>query len=115
MIELSAREMLTRDGDYLAQTQALRDEVKLGEAWRNFMAGRSVTAEEATAMMTDLLLASGYYEVAPPDATADMLQRREGKREVMARILFLSDLPGSHITKLRRDALDELQKIEARE
>jgi hypothetical protein len=113
MIEgYSTREMLQQDKDFRKHITSLRDEVKLGEIWRAFMEGRSITSEEAKLVMLDLFMESQYFETAPAGATGDMLQRREGKREVMARILFLSDLPGSVITRMRRDALDALQKME---
>lgn len=110
--EFSIRDMLLNDG-FRSEMQSLDGDIKLGEAWRSFMAGRSVTSEEANAMLRDLLMTSEYFDIAPPEASAAMLQRREGKRELMARILFLSDLPGSVITRLRRDVLDELQKTQA--
>lgn len=109
MSDYTIRDMLTSES-FVAEMTELDKEIKLGECWRAFMAGRGVTSDEAQRMMTDLLLTSEYFNTAPPDATGDMLQRREGKRELMARILFLSDLPGSAITRARRDVLDELQK-----
>lgn len=108
---LTPREMMQADPAFAAEMRHLRDEVKLGEAWRRILDGKG-SREDVALAFTDLMLETGYFGVAPPDATGDMLQRREGKREVMARILFLSDLPSSAITKLRRDALDELQKSE---
>ncbi len=109
MSEFSIRDMLAND-DFRAEMTELDHEVKLGEIWRAFLAGRSVTADEANRVLVDLLLTSDYFTTAPPDATGDQLQRREGKREVMARVLFLSDLPSSVITRARRDVLDELQR-----
>lgn len=109
----SPRELIYNDGAFRNAMRQLNDDVKLGQAWQAILNGRG-TKEEVRACFIDLLLETGYFGVAPPDATGDMLQRREGKREVMARILFLADLPSSAITQLRRDALDELQKLEER-
>jgi hypothetical protein len=111
----TARELLQRSDEFRAHVAELRDDVKLGEIWQTLIAGRSVTSQEAELLITDILLTAGYFEIAPDDVPGHVLQRREGKREVAARILFLADLPGSYITKLRRQALDELQKLEARE
>lgn len=105
---------ILQPGPYREALEDLRQDVKLGELWQTFLAGRSVTSEEAQLMIVDLLLTSQYFEIAPPGATGDMLQRREGARELMGRILFLADLPSSYITKLRRDALDGLQKLNER-
>lgn len=108
MTDYTIRDMLLND-DFKAEMTDLDKDVKLGECWQAFFAGRSVTAEEAKRMFTDLLLASEYFNTASPDATGDQLLRREGKRDLMARILYLSDLPSSAITRARRDVLDELQ------
>ena len=108
----TAREMLQRDQALLTETQALARDNRLGEVWRAILSGHGANAEDASALLVDLLLHSDFFTTAPPDATGEQLQRREGRREVMARILFLSDLPSSHITKLRRDLLDELQKAQ---
>lgn len=110
--DFSIRDMLQNEA-FREEMTTLESDIKLGECWRAFMAGRSVTADEADRMVRDLLLVSEYFDIAPPGVAADVLQRREGKRELMARILFLSDLPGSAITRLRRDHLDELQKEQA--
>lgn len=112
MESYSTRELLQYNDDFRRHVKSLADDVKLGECWRAMMEGRSVTSEQAKAMILDLLMESQYFETAPAGATGDMLQRREGKREVMARILFLSDLPGSAITRMRRDALDVLQQMD---
>src|ERR1044072_6701771 len=109
MTDFTIRDMLQNE-DFVAEMTELDREVKLGECWQAFMTGRSVTQEQANRMLVDLLVFSEYFNTAPPDATGDMLQRREGKREWMARILFLSDLPSSAITRARRDVLNELQQ-----
>lgn len=101
-------------GPFRNHVEELRVDNALGELWRTFMAGRSVTSEEAKLMIVDLLMTSQYFEIAPPGTSGETLQRREGARELMGRILFLADLPSSYITKLRRDALDELQKLNER-
>jgi hypothetical protein len=110
----STRELLMNDGAFRAQVRQLNDEVKLGKAWRGIFQGHGVTGDEAKAVLTDLIIESEYFAVSPPGTSTEMLHRREGKREVIARILFLLDLPSSFITELRRDALDELQKLEER-
>lgn len=115
MIEdYSPREMIYRSDEFKSYVAKLKKEVDLGVAWRNIFEGKA-TREEGQRVLVDLILESGYLGVAPPNATGDMLLRQEGRREIMARIFFLADLPSSAITKLRRDALDELQKIEESE
>lgn len=111
MSEFTIRDLLQNE-DFREEMTELNNGVQLGECWQAFMAGRSVTSEQARAMITDLLITSEYFNIAPPGATGDDLQRREGKREVMARILFLSDLPNSAITRARRDVLDQLQGMQ---
>lgn len=111
MSDFSIRDMLQNE-EFAAEMTELDREVKLGECWQAFLAGRSVTQEQANRMLVDLLIASEYFMTAPPDATGDYLQRREGKRELMARILFLSDLPSSAITRARRDVLNVLQETQ---
>lgn len=110
--EYSQREMIYRSPEFKGYVDTLKKEVDLGVAWRNIMDGKA-TREEGQRVIVDLLLESGYMGVAPPNATGDMLLRQEGRREIMARIFFLADLPSSVITRLRRDALDELQKLES--
>lgn len=113
MQDFSQREMIYREPSFKAHVDELKKAVDLGEAWQAIFEGRG-SKEQGQLVLVDLMLETGYFGVAPPDATGDMLQRREGKREVMARIFFLADMPSSFITKLRRDALDELQKAEER-
>lgn len=112
-MDYTARDMLKNE-DTRTAVQALADEVRLGEIWRAILSGHGATADEASIALVDLLLTSDYFTTAPTEATGEQLQRREGRREVMARILYLSDLPSSRITKLRRDLLDELQKLNER-
>jgi hypothetical protein len=112
--EYSVRELIHRDPALRTYVTELKEQVELGAAWRAILDGKG-SKEQAQLVMTDLALETGYFGVAPPDATGDMLQRQEGRRGVMARILFLADLPSSAITQLRRDALDELQRLEERE
>ena len=111
MSDFTIRDMLQNE-QFVSEMTELDREVKLGECWQAFMAGRSVTSDQANRMIVDLLVSSEYFNTAPPDATGDQLQRREGKRELMARILFLSDLPSSAITRARRDVLNELQTMQ---
>lgn len=85
-----------------------KEEARLAEAWASIMKGRG-SPEDAELVMQDLADASGYFYLSPPGSSADELQRREGAREVYARILFLLDLPMSYIGELRRVALDQLQ------
>lgn len=112
-LDYSTRDIM-QEGPFRESVNELRKDVALGDLWRTFMAGRSVTSEEAQLMIVDLLMTSQYFEIAPPGTTGEALQRREGARELMGRILFLADLPSSYITRLRRDALDELQKLNER-
>lgn len=91
--------------------RALADDVKLGNIWNAFLNGRGVTKEEAELVMLDLLVTSGFFEIAPDSTSAEVLQRREGRREIAGRIFFLADLPFSYITKARQQALDALQKM----
>lgn len=86
----------------------VKKEARLAEAWTAIMAGRG-SVEDAELAMQDLADASGYFYLLPPTATDAELHRREGAREVYARILFLLDLPMSYIGELRRAALDALQ------
>lgn len=82
-------------------------ENKLSEAWRAMARGGG-SPEDFELAMSDLLETTEFFYVAGQDASGDSLLRREGRREVMARILFLLDYPVSYMTELRRAALDEL-------
>lgn len=82
-------------------------EGRLSEAWRAMQAG-SGSKEDFEVAMADLLERTEFYYIADPAASGEALLRREGRREVMSRILFLLDRPASYMTELRRAALDEL-------
>lgn len=82
-------------------------EDRLSEAWRAMQNG-SGSREDFEVALSDLAEKSEFFYVADPAASGDALLRREGRREVMARILFLLDRPVSYMTELRRAALDEL-------
>lgn len=81
-------------------------EARLSEAWASFIDGRA-SREDAELILADLGDISGYFNVAGDDATGDQMLRREGRRDVMARILFLLDMPFSYMTEMRRASLDE--------
>ena len=83
-------------------------EARLSSAWQAIASGKG-SKEDADLVLADLAETSEFYYVADPEATPTQLMRREGRREVMARILFLLDLPASYMTELRQAALDELQ------
>lgn len=89
------------------QRRTAKRDVRLHEAWAAFRAG-SASREDAELVLSDLAEFSEYFYVADSTATGDQLMRREGRREVMARILFLLDLPASFMTEVRQAALDEL-------
>ncbi|MFA7602555.1 MAG: hypothetical protein WCY29_06060 [Novosphingobium sp.] len=82
--------------------------VRISEAWRNFQRG-AASREDADIILADLAKQSEYFLIADPAADGAALLRREGKREMMARILFLLDLPFSYMDELRRAASDEMQ------
>lgn len=82
--------------------------VRLSEAWRAFQRG-AASKEDADLILADLAKQSEFFMVAAPGADTETLQRREGRREVMGRILFLLDLPFSYMDELRRAASDEMQ------
>lgn len=103
---------MMRNPQFRSYVSQLASDVELGNIWNAFLNGRSVTSQEAEKVMLDLIVQSGYFEIAPDGATPDALQRREGRREIAGRIFFLADLPFSYITRARRGALDLLQKME---
>ena len=82
-------------------------EARLSSAWTALSKGDG-SAEDFELAFTDLAEQSEYFFIAAPGAEADELLRREGKRELFARILYLLDRPGSFMTELRRAALDEM-------
>lgn len=81
---------------------------RLTQAWQAFQRG-AASKEDADLILADLAKTSEYFMIAGPDADGASLMRREGKREVMGRILFLLDLPFSYMDELRRAASDEAQ------
>ena len=83
-------------------------EDRLSKAWNAILNGKG-SKEDAEFVLADLSEISEFYYIADPAATGEALLRREGRREVMARILFLLDRPRSFIEELRRVAQDELQ------
>lgn len=82
-------------------------DIRLAEAWQAIVAGRG-SKEDVELALADLGEFSGYFFVAESGTTGDQLLRNEGRRDVMARILFLLDVPIAYMTELRRAALDEL-------
>lgn len=79
---------------------------RLAQAWHAFVSGRA-GREDADLIMGDLAMFTGFMQVSDVGATDAELRRFEGRRDVMARILFLLDMPMSHMTELRRAAADE--------
>ena len=67
-----------------------------------------LSTEDFELVMSDLAEQSEYYFIAPAGSTGEELMRREGKRELMARVIYLLDRPTSFMQELRRAALDEL-------
>ena len=82
-------------------------ETRLSSAWLAISRGEGAT-EDFELVLADLAEQSEFFFIAAPGAEGDELLRREGKRELFARILYLLDLPGSFMTEIRRAALDEL-------
>lgn len=82
-------------------------EDRLSEAWRAIQTGDG-SREDFEVIMSDLAEQTEFFYVADPSASGEALLRREGRREIMSRILFLLDRPVSYMTELRRAALDEL-------
>lgn len=82
-------------------------EGRLSAAWNAIATGDSST-EDFELVMSDLAEQSEYYFIAPAGSTGEELMRREGKRELMARVIYLLDRPTSFMQELRRAALDEL-------
>lgn len=87
--------------------KVVRD-IRLEQAWVALLGGKG-SKEDADLAMADLADYTGYYAVAPEGTSTEMMHRFEGRRDVMARILFLLDNPTSYSADLRRAALDELQ------
>lgn len=83
---------------------AKRDE-RLSQAWHAFVTG-GASREDADLIMGDLAVFTGFMQVSDIAATDAELRRFEGRRDVMARILFLLDMPMSYMTELRRAAAD---------
>lgn len=82
-------------------------EARLSSAWNAISKGDGAS-EDFELVLADLAEQSEFFYIAAPRAEGDELLRREGKRELFARILYLLDLPGSFMTEIRKAALDEL-------
>lgn len=87
------------------RTQETRND-RLSQAWNAFVRG-AASKEDADLIMSDLAKYSEFFFTASDDVELRQLMRREGRRDVMGRILFLLDLPFTYMTELRRAALDE--------
>lgn len=81
--------------------------LRLREAWQAIAQGRGGQLDWELAF-GDLAETSEYYYIAPPDATPEQILRREGKRELFARILYLLNVPRSKVEEWQRAALTEL-------
>lgn len=82
-------------------------EKRLASAWNAISTGDG-SAEDFELALVDLAEQSDFFYIAPGGTSGDELLRREGRREVFARILYLLDKPGSFMTEIRKAALDEL-------
>lgn len=91
-----------------AQRTPVARQQRLTAAWQAFQRG-AASKEDADLILADLAKVTEYFFVAADDASGPDLLRREGRRDVMARILFLLDLPFSYMDELRRGASDEMQ------
>lgn len=87
----------------------IQQDVRLTEAWQAFSRGRA-SQEDYEIIMTDLANFTGYFAIAEDAVPGDVLQRYEGKRAVMAHILYSLDAGSGIIGELRRAALDELAR-----
>ncbi len=108
-------------GKYEAQMQTSRDKYERGKrrtdareehlssVWRALIEGRGATKEDFELILSDLAEESGFFYTAPVNTPGEQLQRLEGRRDVMGRILFLLDYDFTIINELRRAALVELQ------
>lgn len=82
-------------------------ETRLSSAWNAIAKGEG-SKEDFELVLVDLSELSEYFAIAQPDASGADLMRREGKREVFSRILFLLDRPNSFMTEVMRATLDEM-------
>lgn len=83
----------------------LKVEEELSQAWQAIFEGRG-SREDAELAFSDLAAYSGYFSVSPSGTSGEQQLRAEGRRDVMARIIFLLDLPFTRMTELRRAATD---------
>jgi hypothetical protein len=91
------------------QRRGVDREKHLGSVWRAFKEGRGVSKDDAGLVLADLAEFTEFYFTAGDDVTPEQLLRREGRRDVMGRILFLLNFDMSFIQELQSAALDELQ------
>ena len=83
------------------------EKVRLHEAWAALARGGG-SREDFELAIGDLAEQSDYYYIAQPDATPESLMRREGRRELFARILYLLDVPKDVMAEWHAAALVEL-------
>lgn len=94
---------------FVSQGKSLDDyQQRLSSAWLAILNGNG-SKEDADLAMGDLVSFSGLYTVTPEGTPSELLQRLEGRKEFILRILFLCDVPSSYMNDLRRASLDELQ------
>lgn len=80
--------------------------VTLVEAWKRLSTGHA-SVDDFEIAMADLAAYSGVFAVTPFDASDAELRHREGRRDLMARILFLVGLSSEAMTALREAAAQE--------
>jgi hypothetical protein len=83
-------------------------EMHLATVWRALIEGRGANKDDFELLLADLSEFTGFFFTAADTVTNEQLQRMEGRREVMGRILYLLDFEFSIINELRRAALTEL-------
>lgn len=79
---------------------------ELATSWKALAEGRSVNKEHAEAMLADLAAFCEFNEAAAGPSSAEALNYREGKRAVFARILFLTEIQGATLARIRRAAIE---------
>lgn len=77
-------------------------------AWRNIRAGGGSRADFEV-VMADLAAYSGYFDNPAVDDSNNAVQRWIGRREICARIFFLTELKEAALDELRDAAAAERQ------
>ena len=98
----------TRDlfnGQYKRDSDEI--EARLSEAVRAVKEGRG-SALDGELFFGELMYTSGYFSVAPAGTSDSELQRREGARDVFARILYLLDISLDQVDEYHKASLVEL-------